>query len=260
VIEHIPRSRNPRYPKRTLVLDGQEVCIAGKNKKLDIFCKCFMKKKFPEPLKLGTLRTDGKGRLIVLGGHGFSGSLIGVGLGKPGDNFANNSGWYDDTSDGSIRATVTWQKRNSFPKRAKGAWVIVASPKYAPSLHSVITLYDTLYQVALDKHLLERKRHGPHLFRRRYLPFRGTFTRSCAARTRCAGYSLELKSDMRKKLISHTSRPLVLRNYAFGRNISLNNFASRRTTRLNPVPAPEGCPTYGLTFSVWAKTHPPLTL
>ena len=123
-----------------------------------------MKREFSPPLKLGTLLTDGAGRLLVLGGHGFSGTLIGSKLGKPGDNFANNAGWYDDTSDGSVRATITWKRRKKdVPLKVEPAWVIVAPPKYAPSLQSVVTLYDVLYQLALDNNLLKSDRQKREL-------------------------------------------------------------------------------------------------
>src|SRR6266436_1535034 len=53
---------------------------------------------------LGALRTDGAGRLLVLGGFGHSGSLR-----QPvalSDDYANNDGWWDDISDGPVRAAI----------------------------------------------------------------------------------------------------------------------------------------------------------
>jgi hypothetical protein len=131
-----------------------------------------MNRKFSEPLKLGTLLTDKAGRLLVLGGHGESDTATGIRLDDPGDDFANHDGWFDDTSDGPVRATITWKlSQGNPPARAEPAWVLVAPPKYAPTLQHVITLYDVLYQKAIEdkrlktwmkesrwlKHVLERK-------------------------------------------------------------------------------------------------------
>src|SRR5436305_4375549 len=57
----------------------------------------------PSLVYLGELRTDGQGRLLVLGGLGRPASAYH----QPPTTFANNEGWYDDTSDGTVRATVT---------------------------------------------------------------------------------------------------------------------------------------------------------
>jgi hypothetical protein len=54
---------------------------------------------------LGELRTDAQGRLRVFGGLGKSGSIGN----QPPTTFANNDGWYDDTSDGPVTARVTTQ-------------------------------------------------------------------------------------------------------------------------------------------------------
>jgi len=103
-------------------------------------------------LGLGTATTDDQGRLLVLGGHGESKSPTGNPLNAPGSNFANHDGWYDDVSDGVVSATVTL-KDGSNPT-VTSAWVVVAPPKYAPGIHSIVTLYDTLLQVAVDRNLM----------------------------------------------------------------------------------------------------------
>jgi hypothetical protein len=87
---------------------------------------------------LGELQTDGDGRLLVLGGRGVSGT--------PFENntpytYANNDGWYDDTSDGPVSAKVTVDGK-TIP--VDPAWVVVAPPNYAPLVKSVQTLYDVL--------------------------------------------------------------------------------------------------------------------
>lgn len=138
--------------RKQLVLDGKARQLSGANIDVEVTCGHFMGRPFPKPLKLASLRTDRKGRLLVLGGHGTAGSLTGAGLGeKNGNDFANHDGWYDDTSDGSIQAVVTLKDKSKID--AVPSWVIVAPPKYAPGLQSITTLYDTLYQVAMDRHL-----------------------------------------------------------------------------------------------------------
>lgn len=143
--------RNARVKDRkVLVLDPGTRTICGANGEVEAVCNRFMGRPFPKPLKLYTLRTDSEGRLLIVGGHGKAGSLTGAGLTEHhGNDFANHDGWYDDTSDGSVEALVTL--KNNSRIRARPSWVIVAPPKYAPALQSITTLYDTLYQVAIDQ-------------------------------------------------------------------------------------------------------------
>ncbi|AUG80901.1 hypothetical protein CFP65_6236 [Kitasatospora sp. MMS16-BH015] len=89
---------------------------------------------------LGELRTDGAGRLLVLGGLGVSASWDG----RPVTTFANNDGWHDDTGDGPVTATVTL---GGWRLPVDPAWVVVAPPDYAPAQKGVRTLYDLLYDV-----------------------------------------------------------------------------------------------------------------
>jgi hypothetical protein len=89
---------------------------------------------------LGALQTDAQGRLLVLGGFGRSGSLAD----KPNlPTYANNDGWWDDTSDGPVSASITFTSGEVV--EADPAWVIVAPPRYAPELASLVTLYDAIF-------------------------------------------------------------------------------------------------------------------
>jgi hypothetical protein len=96
------------------------------------------------PIALGDVRTDSHGRLIVLGGNGQSGSWI---PGAEATTFANNDTWYDDTADGPVDATVTIGGRTM---QAEGAWVVTAPPNYAPGIQGVVTLYDVMYEAAME--------------------------------------------------------------------------------------------------------------
>jgi len=93
---------------------------------------------------LGEIRTDDAGRLIVLGGFGQS-DYVGVGP-RNISHFANNDDWYDDVSDGPVAATVSILGRE--PVSADPARVIVAPPKYAPEINSMMTLYDQALNAA----------------------------------------------------------------------------------------------------------------
>jgi hypothetical protein len=94
----------------------------------------------PIMVYLGELRTDGDGRLLVLGGLGSSASVYNL----PPTTFANNEGWYDDTSDGTVRATVSIGGRTF---EAEPAMVAVAPPNYGQGLHAVVTMWDVVHDL-----------------------------------------------------------------------------------------------------------------
>lgn len=92
---------------------------------------------------LGELRTDAQGRLLVFGGLGESASVDG----KPPTTFANNDGWFDDTSDGPVSATV---KLGGRELAVAPAWVVVAPPNYGPQQKSVRTMYALMTDLAIQ--------------------------------------------------------------------------------------------------------------
>ncbi|MBC7865831.1 MAG: hypothetical protein IAF38_22850, partial [Bacteroidia bacterium] len=118
------------------IISPQPKSISGVNKPAEVFDDGKIKDK---QITLGEIRTDEKGRLLVLGGSGESGSLI------P-DNYireyANNANWYDTTSDGTINATVTLPDGTEL--KADSAWVLVTPPKFAPSTYNLVSLYDRI--------------------------------------------------------------------------------------------------------------------
>jgi len=94
---------------------------------------------------LGELQTDDQGRLLVLGGRGKSASTSN----PPAiTDFSNNDHWFDDVSDGPVKATITL-KGQTQQIVAEAAWVVVAPPDFAPAIGNVVTLYDTLYDLAV---------------------------------------------------------------------------------------------------------------
>ncbi len=104
---------------------------------------------------LGELLTDDSGRLLVLGGHGNSGT-INTGLGQPRiDTYANNDGWFDDTSDGPVTARLILYSSEIDSTRyidvEYPAWVIAAYPAYVPQVLDIITLDDVAYNTAVTE-------------------------------------------------------------------------------------------------------------
>ena len=94
--------------------------------------------------------TDEKGRLLVLGGFGKSDSPKGNEI----TNYANNDGWYDDTSDGPVKRRGCLKSGRKIPV-TDSAWVIVAPPKFAPYHYPIISLYDVMEEVAFNQKWLE---------------------------------------------------------------------------------------------------------
>jgi len=119
-------------------------------------------------------------RLLVLGGHGNSGSFK-SGFGEPKITaYANNDGWFDDTSDGPVTATLSIKVLKvdgedpavPFPAPVTvpvdvPAWVLVGYPRYAPQLVDIITMEETIYDVAV-----RQLAYAPHLYG--VAPFDGT--------------------------------------------------------------------------------------
>lgn len=101
---------------------------------------------------LGELRTDAEGRLILLGGLGISGSRAKHPVIV---DYANNDDWWDDTSDGPVRATI---EIDGETYEADPGWVLVGPPAYAPELPNIVTLYDTIFDAAV------RAGHYPAIF------------------------------------------------------------------------------------------------
>ena len=130
------------HDRKSLVIDPGPRSLAAINKIAHFDSGSFA----GTPVSLGEMRTDAQGRLLVLGGFGRSASPANA----PIEEFANNDGWFDDVSDGPVTATVKLRDTEKTIE-ATGAWVIVGPPNFAPAIDSIITLYDVLFQVAVDK-------------------------------------------------------------------------------------------------------------
>jgi len=102
---------------------------------------------FQVDVELGRLRTDGAGRLIVLGGAGLSSAPPNTPLGG---SFYRNPRWHDDIADGPVSAEIRLSEDAEPVSVPGGAWVLVAPPDYAPGIDCVISMYDVLRQVGID--------------------------------------------------------------------------------------------------------------
>jgi hypothetical protein len=89
---------------------------------------------------LGSMLTDSEGRLLVLGGFGFSGGDQSIA------SFGGADTWHDDISDGPVHCTIEWK---SGKKTELDAWCLIGSPKFVPEIANIVTLDDTMYDVAV---------------------------------------------------------------------------------------------------------------
>jgi len=93
---------------------------------------------------LGELRTDERGRLLVLPAKGRTAAQYdeyGDPIPLTGD--LNNGGWFDDTADGPVSATIRFE--DGSVQDAFGAWVVCADPAYAPQIRNVVSVWDDVY-------------------------------------------------------------------------------------------------------------------
>jgi hypothetical protein len=101
-------------------------------------------------VELAHLKTDSKGRLLVIGPQGQSASASAM---NP-DTFADNDGWYDNTADGPVLAKLyhrTTDGLKPVTEQVRGAWAIVAPFDFAPEVDSFVTLYDVAQQAWHDR-------------------------------------------------------------------------------------------------------------
>ncbi|QNQ08963.1 LodA/GoxA family CTQ-dependent oxidase [Sphingomonas alpina] len=113
---------------------------------------------------LGDLITDDDGRLLVLAGHGNSGSFA-SGFGHPRiDTYANSDSWFDDISDGPVMARLVMQAENVGQLRyidvEYPAWVLAGYPRYAPEVLDMITLEDVVEDMSIREFAYRTDMYG----------------------------------------------------------------------------------------------------
>ena len=109
-------------------------------------------------------------RLLVLGGNGNSGSTKTPVI----EDFVNNNGWFDDTSDGPVTAKIeytfidiTYDGDKEIKTKTKAtmevqvpAWVVVGYPRYAPEMEDMITMDETMYDIFVRNMAYEPRLFG----------------------------------------------------------------------------------------------------
>ena len=137
------RLRNKGYDRHRLILKSQ-VSISSEDKaekkatdEISFLNTSKEKTEGKATVLLGKLKTDKKGRLLVLGGDGVAASPLQEP--KPLDDSYNNNGWYDDCCDGPVKARMF---EDGQERTVESAWVVVAPPNYAPEINSSVTWYD----------------------------------------------------------------------------------------------------------------------
>ena len=110
---------------------------------------------------LGEIEMEPSGRLLVLGGQGRSGSdPPQPRLTDQSGHFADNDNWFDDTSDGPV--TATFELPDGTKKQAT-AWVVVGPPDFAPGITNLVTLYDLLFDLGVNRGILTEPTDSPGL-------------------------------------------------------------------------------------------------
>lgn len=135
-------------------------CTNTRRAKLDRHAGGTYAPTFPPPLQpesidtVGELITDNSGRLLVLGGHGHSGTYKFDQFGQPRiDSYANNDGWFDDTADGPVMARLVMYsplvQAIRFVDVEYPAWCITAYPRYVPEILDVVTMEDVVEDLSI---------------------------------------------------------------------------------------------------------------
>ncbi len=126
---------------------------------------------FPPPLQprgidtLGGLLVDDEARLLVLGGHGNSGTYLYDEFGQPRiEHYANNDGWFDDTSDGPVMARLVMHSEEVDQTRYVDveypAWVLAAYPDYVPEIPDIVTMEEVVEDLSVRKFATRTELYG----------------------------------------------------------------------------------------------------
>jgi len=154
-------------PKRKqLILDPGPRTVSGANAAPQDFA---ITSKGLQPFDittLGRVLTDGDSNLIVLGGNGSSGTTdqpIQIAT------YANNSGWFDDVSDGPVSGSLVLEDGSKVAIDVP-SWVLCGPPGYAPEVFNQVTLYDTMYDVFVHNFGLNPALYQNGAFQPNYQP------------------------------------------------------------------------------------------
>ena len=142
----------PRQSRRTLIIDPgpRTLSLPGDCIRFDAAtANGYAHANFQKPVvhgdqitSLGEMRLNDAGELLVLGGFGRAGGVDSI------QSFAGADTWHDDISDGPVTCTLTVGGETIELR----AWCIVGSPRFAPEIVNIVTLADTMEDVAV-RHL-----------------------------------------------------------------------------------------------------------
>ena len=130
--------------REALLIDPGVKRIEGQNADSIVMDGDFWLKPHVTRVKLGELRTDDKGRLLVVPGDGAGGPVTPI---NPIVSFSDNDGYYDDWCDGPVKAKVTLSansKTTAAVMDAQHAWVACCGPDFVPDIPSFTTMYDVI--------------------------------------------------------------------------------------------------------------------
>jgi hypothetical protein len=104
---------------------------------------------------LGELLTEQSGRLHVIAasGRAVAWSAAEKGPHYPLPSDVDNDGWFDDTGDGPVNATLVFTDGSTAD--VTGGWVVSTDPGFAPQTLNVISLWDDIYDTWVRKLNLE---------------------------------------------------------------------------------------------------------
>lgn len=137
--------------RQKLIIDPGPRSLSGSNKKTD-FSKStappdYQFTSFPgKPQQglsidtLGSMLTDKEGRLVIVAAYGNAGGN------DPITSYAGADTWHDDTADGQVNCKITFKNGEVIEL---DAWVICASPKYAPQLVNISTIADLMLDLEI---------------------------------------------------------------------------------------------------------------
>ncbi len=100
---------------------------------------------------LGQLRIEERtGRLIVTGGYGNAFAFVDAkGQAPTLKDALDNDGWFDDTSDGPVKAVIVFDDGSTM--EAVAGWVVTTDPAYAPQIRNVVSTWDDVFSTWVEQ-------------------------------------------------------------------------------------------------------------
>lgn len=91
----------------------------------------------------------GTGRLVVAGGYGKASAILTNGKPPALSDAIDNNGWFDDTSDGPVTATIVFNDGTT--ASVVQGWVVCTDPGYAPQTRNVVSTWDDSYATWVEQ-------------------------------------------------------------------------------------------------------------